>query len=314
MIPQLPAELWTQIVRYAITNWPHTSFNLLADDFNSVQGFSGASKFTRDIVEGLRHENLVLEDYDDFIFLWIPCLAVRYARSILTFHIPHKLTCPLFSHLRINETLPSRQMFTGCFYNTLSDYSQLESLSLCTPEPAYTCSKLPHLSFATTLRRLDLRCKRSQCKTFWDTVSVSLPNLIELRLGASEFLEPESTSPFHRNRSQVLRKNLYTDVETFAVRYFNPLSVFWCSLRDIIEQTSLAERLSRSQKLRFLSLHILLSDAESEDGFFGFFTTKTTGRNENAAALILARTLGNLRAVCWGNPWNSEEYEYVALL
>lgn len=119
-------------------------------------------------------------------------------------------------HLRINETLPTRQMFTNCFYNTLSDYNQLESLSLCSPEPAFTCSKLLDLSFSSTLRRLDLRCIPEHCKTFWEAVTVGLPNLVELRLGASEFLE---SGPTLSNRNRPIRESVYVDVETFAVRY-----------------------------------------------------------------------------------------------
>lgn len=91
MIPHLPAELWTAIVKQTITVWPSASFNLLADDFDSVEGFSNASTLTRGIVDKLRHENVILQDYDDFVFLWIPCQSVRCVRFALVFKFFHEI-------------------------------------------------------------------------------------------------------------------------------------------------------------------------------------------------------------------------------
>lgn len=93
-----------------------------------------------------------------------------------------------FRHLRINALLPSRPISTKTFYAILSSYVNVTSLSLCTSDPAQICAYLPTLSFAPTLRRLDLRCAPGRALEFWDIVEVRLPKLEELRLGASEYL------------------------------------------------------------------------------------------------------------------------------
>lgn len=79
-------------------------------------------------------------------------------------------------------------MFTNTFHEHLSSYAYLTSLSLCSPEIAQTCARLPDLAFAPCLRRLDLRCSPDHTPEFWDTIEVHLPKLEQLRLGAAEYL------------------------------------------------------------------------------------------------------------------------------
>ena len=120
--------------------------------------------------------------------------------------------------MRINEPPRPRYLFTNTFYDALSDYVGLTSLSLCTPEPKFTCPRLSSLSFSNNLRRLDLRAIRRHDRIFWETVTIALPNLRELRLGATEYIRSERMASVFRipDRDED-RGNVYTNLNEFAV-------------------------------------------------------------------------------------------------
>lgn len=74
----LPAELWTIVIRQAVCDWPETSFVPQADNFECIKGLVFSCKRLLAIVTAVRHENLVLDDYEDFVFLWsVPFHSVR---------------------------------------------------------------------------------------------------------------------------------------------------------------------------------------------------------------------------------------------
>ena len=54
-IPQLPTELWLNILKFAVThlNWDHTIFFPPADDFSLISGFKRASSTFYSLVEAL---------------------------------------------------------------------------------------------------------------------------------------------------------------------------------------------------------------------------------------------------------------------
>ena len=198
-------------------------------------------------------------------------------------------------------------MLTNTFYDSLSDYVSLTSLSICTPEPEFTCSRLSSLSFAKSLRRLDLRSVRRHDRLFWESVAVSMPNLRELRLGATEFLRSERMASVFRITDTDVREALYTDLSKFVVRLLLSLCVFE-DANDLLVKSGLAVRLSNCPNLRLLSLHLMLTSSSSSDAPQNFFNKHETIQKEDEAALILARSLPKLEEVIWVNPWVEETY------
>lgn len=86
--------------------------------------------------------------------------------------------------MRIRDLLPERYLTTQAFCDQLSDYTKLKSLSIASPRPLLTISGLHTLSFASTLKRLDL-CIAPKAG-FTLSIPISLPQLEELRIGLRE--------------------------------------------------------------------------------------------------------------------------------
>lgn len=79
-IAGLPAEIWRLISREATSVRSNLSFAPEADDKASVRGLALSCKPLYGIVTSVFHENLVLNGYDDFVFLWsVPYHLVRYS-------------------------------------------------------------------------------------------------------------------------------------------------------------------------------------------------------------------------------------------
>lgn len=86
-IAGLPTEIWRLISREATSVRSGLSFAPEADDKASILGLALSCKSLYTVVTSVFHENLVLNGYDDFVFLWsVPCHSVRYSPLYLKHH------------------------------------------------------------------------------------------------------------------------------------------------------------------------------------------------------------------------------------